>query len=210
LSILMRREYLTLMNSTHNTNQLKWKLFTLMIRDEYESWILEIHMLIDNENDDIIAKCLCQIKRWCRRTWRLRYMIIDNSATEQREVSLAFQDMIAEEMKISHFLCRTHFERTLNRKLNELRCRKAKKHLYDALYFRKTKSKCDDSIKKTLNAASEDKRLYIERKWMQTKFKWANYARQHSSMLLQCMITNAMKSWHAFIKKHADDKDLSI
>jgi hypothetical protein len=43
------------MNSTHNTNQLKWKLFTLMIRDEYDSWILEVHILTKNEDGDIIA-----------------------------------------------------------------------------------------------------------------------------------------------------------
>lgn len=35
LCILMRRGHLALMNSTHSTNQLKWKLFTLMVRDEY-------------------------------------------------------------------------------------------------------------------------------------------------------------------------------
>ena len=41
------------------------------------------------------------------------------------------------EMKVSHFLCRTHSELTLNRKLGGARCKNAKKHLYDALYFRK-------------------------------------------------------------------------
>ena len=39
LKILIKRGHLTLMDSTHNTNQPKWKLFTLMIRDEYGSWI---------------------------------------------------------------------------------------------------------------------------------------------------------------------------
>ena len=203
LSILMRRGHLTLMNSTHHTNQLKWKLFTLMIRDEHASWILEAHMLTSIEDDDIIKEFLRQIKRWAR-AWRLRYIIIDDSAAEQRGVSLAFRGLIDGEMKITNFLCRTHFERTLNRKLGGTACRIAKKHLYDALYFRKTKSKCDDSLKKTLAAASSEKRQYIKREWVATKFQWANYARQHSCLLLQCMTTNAVESWHASIKKHAE------
>ena len=37
LSTLMRRGHLVLMDSTHNTNQLKWKLFTMMMRDEHGS-----------------------------------------------------------------------------------------------------------------------------------------------------------------------------
>jgi hypothetical protein len=39
----------------------------------------------------------------------------------------------------------------------------AKKHLYDALYFRKTEPGCDDSINKALKAAPIDKRQYIKR-----------------------------------------------
>jgi hypothetical protein len=34
-----------------------------MIRDEYESWIPGAHMLAGNEDGDIIAKYLRQIKR---------------------------------------------------------------------------------------------------------------------------------------------------
>jgi hypothetical protein len=134
LQMLMRRGHLTLMNSTHNTNHLKWKLFTVMIRDEYASWIPAAHMLASNEDGDIIAAFLRQLKQWCRQRWNLRYIITDDSAAEQRAVNLAFQGLIAGEMEISHFLCRTHSERTLNRKLAGHRCKYARKHLYDALY----------------------------------------------------------------------------
>ena len=111
-------------------------------------------------------------------------------------------------MKISHFFCRTHSERTLNKKLVDAACKNAKKHLYDALYFRKTEMECDDSLKKTLKSASAEKRQYIEREWVMIKSKWANYARQHSCLLLQCMTTNAVESWHASIKKHADGESV--
>ena len=140
-------------------------------------------MLSSNEDGDIIGEFLRQIKRWSR-AWRLRYIITDDSAAEQRGVSLAFRGLIDGEMEVTHLLCRTHSERTLNRKLVGPNCKNAKKHLYDALYFRKTELGCDDSLKKALAAAPEEKRQYIDREWVQTKSKWANYARQHSCILL--------------------------
>lgn len=106
-------------------------------------------------------------------------MIIDDSAAEQQGVNLTFRDLIDEKMKILNFLCRTHLKRTLNRKLVGAVCKKAKKHLYNVLYFRKSEIECDDLLKKVLNAASADKQLYIECEWIAIKRKWANYARQH-------------------------------
>lgn len=133
----MRWGYLILMDSTHNTNLLKWKLFTLMIRDGCGCWIPGAHMLAEAEDGDIIGGFLRQIKRWTRRAWRLRYIITDDSAAEQRGVNLAFRGLIDGEMEVSNFLCRTHSERTLNRKLAEAAYKNSKKHLYDALYFKK-------------------------------------------------------------------------
>ena len=40
-----------------------------------------------------------------------------------------------------------------------------------SLYFRKTELGCDDSLKKALAAAPEEKRQYIDREWVQTKSK---------------------------------------
>ena len=174
-----------------------------MVRDEYGSWISGAHMLADAEDGDIIGEFLRQIKRWTR-AWRLRYMITDDSAAEQRGVDLTFRGLIDDEMEVSHFLCRTHSERTLNKKLAGDVCKIAKKHLYDALYFRKTEPGCDDSLHKALKSAFLKNRQYIQREWVLTKQKWANYARQHSCLLLQCMTTNAVESWHASIKTHAD------
>lgn len=85
-------------------------------------------MLTSNEDGEIIEEFLRQIKRWIR-AWRLRYMIIDDSAAEQRGVSLAFRGLIDGEMEVSHYLCRTHSERTLNRKLADDACENAKKLL---------------------------------------------------------------------------------
>ncbi len=63
ISILARRGYLTLMDSTHDMNGLKWKLFTLIVRDEYNSWHPSAHMLSSNEDSDIVAAFLRTIKK---------------------------------------------------------------------------------------------------------------------------------------------------
>ncbi|MCJ1345134.1 hypothetical protein MMC31_003339 [Peltigera leucophlebia] len=94
LQILMRRGHLTLMDATHNTNRLHWKLFTVMIRHEYGNWIPGAHMLCEHEDGDIIAAFLATLRRWCggEGGWQPRYFVTDDSAAEQRAVGLAFND----------------------------------------------------------------------------------------------------------------------
>ncbi len=55
LKILMRRGHLTIMDATHNTNCLHWRLFTVMVRHEYGNWIPKAHMLCEHEDGDIIS-----------------------------------------------------------------------------------------------------------------------------------------------------------
>ena len=88
------------MDSTHKLNQLSWKLFTVMVRDEHGSWIPGAHMLSDNEDGDIVAVFLQQIKTWCRKSWQLKYITTDDSAAEQRAVKLAFPGLIAGELEV--------------------------------------------------------------------------------------------------------------
>ena len=63
MTTLARRGYLTLIDLTYDMNGLKWKLFTLMVHDEYNSWHPGAHMLFSNKDTDIIAAFLRTIKR---------------------------------------------------------------------------------------------------------------------------------------------------
>jgi len=46
--------------------------------------------------------------------------------------------------------------------------------------------RCDEFIEKALCAAlSQKAQDYITKEWQKTKWKWAAYVRQHSSLLLQ-------------------------
>jgi hypothetical protein len=138
---LIRRGHLILLDVTHNTNILQWKLFTIMVRFEHDQWISAAHLLASNEDGDIVGAFLRQVKQWVR-AWRCRYVITDDSAAEQRAVRMSFRGLEAGEQEVSHYLCRTHSERTLKRKLAGFRCKKVYENLYTALYYRRTGTGC--------------------------------------------------------------------
>ncbi|MCJ1301534.1 hypothetical protein MMC08_004335 [Hypocenomyce scalaris] len=94
------------MDFTHNTNKLRWLLYTLVIRDKQRSWVPETHMLTAWEDSDIVAAELQAIKRWCHNQWHLHYMLTDDSADEQSAVQKTFLGLSAGELEISHLLCK--------------------------------------------------------------------------------------------------------
>jgi MULE transposase domain len=92
LQTLATHGHLSLIDSTHKTNQLEWKLFTLIVRDQYASWLPVAHSLLSHEFGELIAKFLLAIKRWCN--WPLRYVLSDDSGAEQRAFRLAFPGLV--------------------------------------------------------------------------------------------------------------------
>ena len=99
LQILTTHGHLTLIDSTHKTNQLEWKLFTLMARDQYACWHPLAHGLLSHEFGELIAEFLLAIKDWC--TWPLRYILSDDSGAEQRAFRLAFPGLVRGETEVS-------------------------------------------------------------------------------------------------------------
>jgi hypothetical protein len=98
LGHLTQNGHLTLVDSTHKTNQLEWKLFTLMICDKYTCWIPVAHGLLSHEFGELIAEFLLVIKKWV--TWKLRYVLTDDSAAEIKAFRLAFLGLAAGETEV--------------------------------------------------------------------------------------------------------------
>lgn len=121
------------MDSTHSTNMLKWKLFTVVVRDEHRRWIPCAHMLSEYEDGDIVEAFLRKIKQWCggRGGWNLRHMVTDSSAAEQRGVRKAFRGLYKGETEVDHWLCQKHSERSLKRALGADNCKQSYEHLYN-------------------------------------------------------------------------------
>ncbi|KAL2044765.1 hypothetical protein N7G274_002540 [Stereocaulon virgatum] len=161
-----------------------------------------------NQDGDIIREFLQVLKAWAggAGAWRLRYSITDDSAAEQRGVRDAFQGLKEGATEVSHFLCRNHSEESLKRNLKGPQCKQAFQYLYSALYYRHTSMGCEQSIEAAMRAAPEHKKKYIKTEWWIIRNLWAYYARQHSCLLLQCMTTNVVESWHHSIKTHAEGK----
>ena len=82
----------------------------------------------------------------------------------------------------------------MNRTLVGDACKVARHHLYSGLYYRKTLMRCEDFINSAIQAALANKKAYLKREWLNNKHLWANYARQHSYLLLQNMTTNPVES----------------
>ena len=153
LRILRASGYLSLMDATHDMNSLRWYLFTIMVRDGCNMWHPCAHMLCDSQNSNIISQFLRTVKRWCQ--WMPRFFLTDDSAAELLAVKKAFPGLKEGEQEVTHFLCRVHSMRTLNRKLKKEPV--ALKHLLKALKYRKSLPGCDQELELAMNGTRSDK-----------------------------------------------------
>ena len=67
LEKLWHHGWLTLMDSTHQTNKHDWRLFTLYIRNGYGCWDVGAHFFVSNEDSETIAEGLQLIRNKCPR-----------------------------------------------------------------------------------------------------------------------------------------------
>ncbi|RUS12482.1 hypothetical protein BC937DRAFT_87775, partial [Endogone sp. FLAS-F59071] len=104
------------MDSTHKTNKHSWKLYTLMGRNSFGSWLPGGHFFISNEEQHIIASGLQIIKYWAK-TWQPRYFLIDQSAIEEKAINNTFHGLIAGEQIVDILYCTWHIRQTLQRRL---------------------------------------------------------------------------------------------
>lgn len=65
----------------------------------------------------------------------------------------------------------------------------------------RTRIGCEQSAEEVIAAApTADSQQYIRKDWQATMPDWANYARCHSSILLQVPTTNPVEGWHYALK----------
>ena len=208
LELLDRRGALVVMDSTHKTNALGWRLFTLMTRTEEATWIPVAHMLVPVENGVIVAAGLKKIREWCPR-WQLRWMLTDDSAVEQLAVRTAFPGTaFGDARDVTHLLCRVHVRRTLDRRWSPASknhdTQQIRRHLKAALYARRTAEGCEESLCAARRHVKEEDRAYFDRNWWDTRAQWAHFARNLHSILLQVFSTNAVETWHSVLKARGD------
>lgn len=95
------------MDSTHKTNKHNWKLYTVLIRDAFGSWLPGGHFFVSGEEYGIVTKGLQILKRWAK-TWKPRYFIVDLSAIEEKAVNHTFPGLVVGEQEVSVFYCTWH------------------------------------------------------------------------------------------------------
>jgi hypothetical protein len=79
------------------------------------------------------------------------------------------------------------------------------------MFYRKTEGGCLEDINLAINAAPNDEtRQYIINEWLNDRYAWAMFARQHSPLLLQVSTTNPVEAWHKQIKQHCQKKRFDL
>ena len=89
LEYLAQFGFFCLLDATHNMNASKWKLFTVYIRTSAGVWLPGGHFFASEESIESVAEGLKALKRLANR-WKPRYFIIDQSASEEGGINLAF------------------------------------------------------------------------------------------------------------------------
>ena len=64
LSTLARRGWFTQFDATHKPNHWNHNMFSFLVRNEYNIWILAAHLVVERENGEVITEGLKHIKRW--------------------------------------------------------------------------------------------------------------------------------------------------
>jgi len=199
LEKLTKYGWLTLFDSTHDTNKWRWRLFTLYIRDSVGCWDVGGHIFVSNEDSATVSTGLKLIRRMASR-WQPRYMLCDQSSIEANGISVAFPGIRAGEQDCDVILCTVHTMRTWMKKIYHPPTR-AKMIL---AMHKRTQIGCDMLIQEAIDTCSvEAVTQYIRRYCRNNTRKWALYARQHSPLLLQVTSTNALESYHSELKSIA-------
>ena len=107
------------MNSTHNINQMRWLLYSLIIQNEQEDWVSEAHILTVCEDSDIVAAELCQIgDSYCYYS-----ILITSTFTSKLKHNVRIADIfttcLQTTLSVSNILFKRHFMtlRLTNRRL---------------------------------------------------------------------------------------------
>ena len=80
-----------------------------------------------------------------------------------------------------------------------------------ALCHHRTEASARDLVAKAIKAtASPEKAKYIRDNWLKTLPLWANYAREHSALLLQVLTTNPNEAYHRSLKALAKITKLTV
>lgn len=197
LEKLAESGWLTLMDSTFNTNRFDWRLFTLYVRDKYNSWCIGAHFLVSGEEQVVVGRALKIIRRYTPK-WQPRYFLCDNSSVEDQGIRKAFPGISKGEQNCDVILCTVHVMRAWMRNIS---CDEVKKLMIQAM-FKKTKIGCEELIQRAIQKSPYDKlKNYIRRNYAKNTEKWALHARQHSALLLQVSSTNALESYHSELKR---------
>ena len=100
------------MDSTHKANKHSWKLYIILVRNSFGSWLPGGHFFVSSEEQHIITEGLKILKQWAQ-TWKPQYFLVDQSAIEENTIKHTFPGIVAGEQEIDIFYCTWHVRQIL-------------------------------------------------------------------------------------------------
>lgn len=199
------------MDTTFKTNFFEWRLLNVVFRDFCGVWLPGFHMLMKHENSATIRKGL-EIAKELLPKWKPYYFIVDNSAIEQNAIRAAFTIVSGSNAMctVKIFLCKFHLMQALRRNIKNTDVISKMIHAMNSY----TRPGCEIRWKEAWNMANKEVKKsvpyrllfnnvnrYLEVHWgMNDSHLWATWARNHSTLLLQCQTTNNVESYHSELK----------
>ncbi|RHZ82220.1 hypothetical protein Glove_110g102 [Diversispora epigaea] len=165
--------WLTLIDSTHKTNQYDYRLFTLYIRNRYSCWDVGAHFFVSNEDSDTIAEALKIIRQFAPH-WKPRYFLQDQSNVEANSIKLAFPGLKNGKQECDSIFCTVHLVRTWMSKIYDV---KTRQKMIQAMY-KWTRIGCEAFIQEAINECPVPTiKQYIKRYYVKNNHQWALWVR---------------------------------
>ena len=101
------------LDSTHSTNQYKFKLIVLLVVDEDRKGYPVAFCISNTENEEVMTLFLNAVKQRCPST-DINVLMTDDDNTGWKAATSVFGN------KISHYLCKWHVDKNWQKKLREL------------------------------------------------------------------------------------------
>ena len=147
---LCENDFLVVLDSTHNTNHLRWYLFTLLVRDRCGRWRPGAHFLAETQHAAIIEGCIRAV-RDVVPSFSPKYVVNDDSAAEQKAV----RDFSASEAQ--SLLCQKHWKDVVFKNLPGKDLEKTRRLFMKALLVAIDEEECTRFCELAVNAIPNGK-----------------------------------------------------
>lgn len=167
-----------LLDAAPDTNTLRWRLFTLLVRDSGASWLPAAHFLVSNTSGGVIEAALTDIKRLVP-DWKPRFFVTDRLSAEADGI-IAFAQV--HRLEVSVLASQWHWKRDVEQELAGRHLLECREWIRLALYVSVDEQGCQQYGQMALQAIPagcqwDEARRYVASLFSGDVARWASFGR---------------------------------